>query len=267
MNILNLVSRWSILGAIGALIVLSVPNPGWAQDTTTTSVQPGNPTMETSVRNAKVVYVEGNNLVLRLESGRIEHVVVPDNEVFTIGGQDVSVRDLQPGTTLTQTFTTTTTPHYVNTVRIIKGRVWHVSAPTSVIVSLPSGGNQVFTVPSHAKFLINGEKRTVHDLRKGMSIEATIVTDDMHTVVSQSKTNVGQAPPPPLPALVGVLLFRPAPVALQPDPEPVASVTAEHAWAQARLPQTGSVLPLFGLIGLLSLAAALAFRVARKSGI
>ena len=264
MNILNLLSRWFALGAIGALILVSSPLRAAAQDTTTTRVQPGTPTLETAVRNAQVVYVEGNDLVLKLEDGKVEHLRVPDSDVFTIDGKNVSVHDLKAGTTLTQTITTTTTPHYVNSVQTIKGRVWHVNAPNSVIVSLPDGKNQIFRVPDHAKFYMNGETRSVHDLRPGMTFEATIVTDDTHTVVSQNKTVVGEAPPPPLPRLVGVLLF-PSLRELAPEPTPVGHVTAEHAWAQATLPQTASPLPLMALLGLMALALYLGLRLTRRT--
>ena len=33
---------------------------------------------ETSVRNTEVVYVSGNDLVIKLEDGRVEHMVVAD---------------------------------------------------------------------------------------------------------------------------------------------------------------------------------------------
>jgi hypothetical protein len=264
MNILNLVSRWLVLGAIGTLVVLSAPHRAAAQDTTTTNIQHGTPAIETSVRNAEIVYVEGNDLILKLEDGKVEHLVVPDSDVFKVDGKDVGVRDLKAGTKLTQTITTTTTPRYVNTVRTIKGKIWHVSAPNSVIVALPDGSNQIYKVPSHAKFLVNGQPKTVHDLRKGMTFEATIVTDDTHTVVSQNKTMTGQAPAPPLPQLVGVLLFRQPNAEVQPDRSPVASVTAEHAWAEARLPQTASPLPVLGMLGLGLLGLSLGVRLIRK---
>jgi hypothetical protein len=264
MNTLNVLSRWFALGAIGALILVSSPLRAAAQDATTTSVQPGTPTLETAVRNAQVVYVEGNDLVLKLEDGKVEHLRVPDSDVFTIDGRDVSVHDLTAGTRLSQTITTATTPHYVNSVQTIKGKVWHVNAPNTVIVSLPDGKNHIFRVPPHAKFYVNGEPRSVHDLRTGMTFEATIVTDDTHTVVSQNKTMVGQAPPPPLPRLVGVLLF-PTLRELVPEPTPVGTVTAEHAWAQATLPQTASPLPLMALLGLMALALYLGSRLTRKT--
>ena len=218
MNTLISISRWFVLGAISTLILLGSAPQASAQDTSTTSVQHGAPAIETSVRNAEVAYVSGNDLVLKLENGSVEHLVVPDSDVFTIDGKNVNVHDLTPGTKLTQTITTTTTPRYVNTVRTIKGKVFHVNAPGSVIVTLPDNTNQIFRVPGDTKFTVNGQPRTVHDLRKGMSFEATIVTDDTHTLVSQNRMVVGQRPPA-LPRLVGVLLF-PATRELQPDPTP-----------------------------------------------
>jgi hypothetical protein len=212
------------------------------------------------VRNAEVVYVEGNDLVLKLENGRVEHLVVPDSDKFTIAGKNVTVRDLKPGTKLTQTITTTTTPRYVNTVRTLTGKVWHVTAPHSVIVSLPGGENQLFKVPSHATFTVNGQPKTIFDLKKGMSFQATIVTDETETVVASNKSVVGIPPAPQTPRIAGVLLFqRPA---LEPAPAPVASVMTEHVWA--RLPQTASPLPLIGLFGLLALGVSLTLLAVRK---
>ncbi|HTW49460.1 MAG TPA: hypothetical protein VMD92_16015 [Acidobacteriaceae bacterium] len=260
---LNNIWHAILVGAVGGLVIAATPRLA-AQDTSTTTYQHGAPSIQTTVRNAEVVYVEGNDLVLKLDSGRIEHVVVPNSDVFTIDGRNVTVRGLKPGTKLTQTFTTTTTPRYVNTIRTIKGKVWHVSAPSTVIVTLPDNTNQVFRVPSHAQFIVSGKPKTVFDLKKGMTFEATIVTDEPQTVVAQSKTVVGTAPAPPAPQLVGVLLFQPLRPALQPAPEPTATVTAEHAWARARLPQTASPLPLIGVAGLLLLVFALAFGLMRK---
>jgi len=232
----------------------------FAQDTTTTSVRHGEASYQTSVKNAEIVYVEGNDLVLKLQNGRVEHVVVPSDERFTIDGREVTVSRLQPGTKLTQTITTTTTPHYVTTVRNLKGKVWHVNAPGSVIVTLPDNTNVLYKVPSHARFTVNGKQKTVFDLRKGMMIEATIVQEEPKSVVEFSKSNVGQAPIPQLPPMLGVMLIQPP----TPQVEEVASsVTAEHVDS---LPETGSTLPLTGLLGLTSLAAAFGLKAVRKPG-
>jgi len=251
-------SRMITLQALSAVALTLVAVGARAQDTTTTSVRHGEPSFETTVKNAEIVYVEGNDLVLKLQNGKVEHMVVPSNEKFNIDGREVTVSQLKPGTKLTQMITTTTTPKYVKTVRTLKGKVWHVNAPGHVILTLPDGTNQRYSVPSHATFTINGQPKSIFDLKKGMKIEATIVTDEPQSVVEFAKATTGQAPAPPTPPMLGVLLIqRPAEVT-----QVVASnVTAEHVDS---LPETASNLPLLGFLGLIGLGSSLGLGVVRK---
>jgi hypothetical protein len=258
MNNLIRKSRLFTLQAVTAAALTLVAAGARAQDTITTSVRHGESSYETKVRNAEIVYVEGNDLVLKLENGKVEHMVVPSSEKFTIDGRELTVSELKSGTKLTQTITTTTTPRYVNSVRTIKGKVWHVNAPSSVIIAMPGGTNQIYKVPSHATFTINGKQKTVFDLKKGMKIEATIVTDEPQTVVEYSKSNVGQAPAPATPQLVGVLLIQKA---APPTEEVASNVSAEHVDS---LPETASNLPLTGLLGMLGIGSALGLGAVRK---
>jgi hypothetical protein len=255
----NKVKRMLGRGAASAFAFAMVAIGTWAQDTSTTTVQHGAPSFETQVRNAEVIYVEGNDLVLKLESGKVEHLVVPDSDKFTIDGQEVSVHELVRGTKLTQSITTSTTPRYVNTVRTIEGQVWHVNTPKSVIVRLPDNSHQIYTVPNHAKFIVNGQPKTVFDLRKGMKIKATIVTDDTHTVIEQSKAVTGEAPiPQALPREVGVLLFLAA-------AQPEAPVAAEQTEIASTLPKAASLLPLAGLLGVLAVVLSLGLAMVRQT--
>jgi LPXTG-motif cell wall-anchored protein len=257
---MNNVSKKSHLLSKGAgTIVLALVALGtaWSQDSTVTTIQHGPSSYDTQVKNAEVVYAEGNDLVLKLETGRVEHMVVPDSDRFTVDGKEVSAQELVPGTKLTQTITTTTTPRYVNSVRTIEGKVWHVNAPKSVILSLPDNTNQVFNVPDHAKFTIDGRERTVFDLKKGMKIKATVVTDDEHTVIEQSKFAFGKAPAPATPREVGVLLF------LAPShPYPTLASAEQPA---DMLPETGTSLPLIGLLGTLAIAMSLGLWAVRRT--
>jgi hypothetical protein len=270
MSRLNNVSRLLSRKAAGAFILAvvafgSVSLLARAQDTTTTTVKHGESWFNTQVRNATVVYVEGNDLVLKLEDGKVEHLVVPESDRFTIDGSDVTVHELTPGTKLTQMITTTTAPHYVTTVRTLKGRVWHVNAHrSSVILTLPDGTNQEYTIPSHAKLTIAGESKTVYDLKKGMNLEATIITDDTQTVVQRSKSVTGEAlVPPTMPQELGVLLIlRPLSLSrITPVPAMVAS-TEEPA---STLPKTGTLLPLAGLLGTLALVTSFGMGAIRKA--
>jgi hypothetical protein len=233
-----------------------------AQDTSNTTVRHGPSEYDTSVRNAEVVYIAGNDLVLKLDDGRVEHMVVPDSDKFHVDGREVSVHDLKAGTKLTETIITTTIPRMVTTVRTIEGKVWHVNPPSSVVLSLPDGTNKRYKIPTDQKFTINGQEKTAFDLKKGMNISATVITDSPETVMSRSKKVTGQAPPPtPLP-LVGVLLFSVSQTAAE-SAEPVTSVSTEHP--SERLPKTATMLPLFALLGMSLLFLSLGIKVLRHS--
>jgi hypothetical protein len=256
---MNLFNKAGFLGKGAGAIVLVMAFIGMAaaQDSTVTTIAHGQPSYDTKVKNAEIVYVEGNDLVLKLENGRVEHLIVPDSDKFTIDGNEVSVHELVPGTKLTQTITTTTTPRYVNKVRTIEGKVWHVSAPKSLILSLPDNTNQIFSVPNDAKFTVNGPEKTVFDLKKGMNIKATIVTDEEHTVIENNKIAVGQAPRiVATPREIGVLLFT--------TPQPPVML-ADAGKPAETLPETGSTLPLIGLVGALAIAMSLGMRAVRQT--
>ena len=244
-------------GAGAILLALVAFGTAAAQDSTVTTIAHGQPSFDTQVKNAEIVYVEGNDLVLKLENGRVEHLVVPNSDRFTIDGKQVSVHELIPGTKLTQTITTSTTPRYVNSVRTIEGKVWHANAPKSLILTLPDNKNQVFNVPNDAKFTIDGKEKTVFDLKKGTKIKATIVTDEEHTIVESNKVAFGQAPQISMPRATGVLLF------LTPSQPQVTLASAEQP--ADMLPETGSSLPLIGLWGTLVIAMSVALGISRRT--
>ena len=98
---MNNVSKKSHLlskGASTIVLALVALGTAWAQDSTVTTIQHGPSSYDTQVKNAEVVYAENDDLVLKVESGRIEHLVVPDSDRFTIDGKEVSVQELVPGT-------------------------------------------------------------------------------------------------------------------------------------------------------------------------
>ena len=254
----HLVVRYATLA-----LALGIPSVGaWAQDATTVSIEHGTPTYTTEGKNAEIVYVQDNNLVLKLENGKVEHLVVPDSDRFTIGDKQVTVRELKPGGKLTQTITTTTTPRYVKTVRTVKGKIWHAVSTGRVIVAMPDGTHQIYNIPSHAKVKINGQPASSTSLRKGMAFEATIVTDSSETVLERGKLAVAEEPVPATPALLGFLVIQQPEdwVAPASAPEEVAS-TGEVA---PTLPKTASPQPLLALMGGIGLASALGLGFVRR---
>jgi LPXTG-motif cell wall-anchored protein len=215
-------------------------------------------TASTEVKSGEVVYVSGNDLVVRMSDGSVKHFNVPATARFTVDGKQLTASELKVGTKLTQTITTTSTPENVTTVRTVSGRVVNVSAPY-VTLRLADGQVKQYKVPEGTTFNIDGDKKTVSDLRANMNVSATVTTVTPQVNVSQTNTVTGVAPPPPAPAkpatppIVGVLLIEEA-------PRQVAVNTPAPSPAAPQLPKTGTFMPALGMLGLLLTSAGLLLR-------
>jgi len=241
---------------------------------TTKEVIKGNASIKTEQLQGTVEYVEGNTLLVRMTDGAIREFNVPESRKFIIDGRELTVHDLKPGTKLSATVTTTTTPITDRTTTVGTGTVYWVAGKT-VILTLPNGENRQYTVKDDYKFNIEGNKdATVFDLRKGMRVSAQKIVEEPRTEIASNTVVTGQAPPPPAPKTVVAQAPPPAPAPKrevaqarpEPAPAPVAAPApapvqvAQAREAPARLPETGSNLPLTGFLGLLFIAAGLGLR-------
>ncbi len=221
---------------------------------TAKTIEPPTHSLQTThVQNAEVIHVSGHEVVVELENGKFELLNLAEDVKFQVDGRDLTVHDLTPGTKLSQDIHTITTPQEVTTLRTVKGKMWHINGPY-LILSFPGGKNKAYTVPNGTVFHIDGEDKTVFDLRKGMNISATVLEVEpvqsvtMHTVVT------GQAPPRPNVAFEGPML-------IQPDREAPTLTAAIEEPAANELPKTASLVPLIGLLGFLSLAMGAGLRI------
>jgi RNase P/RNase MRP subunit p29 len=251
-------SRVSLLGA-GVLCVTFATS---AQVNTKTNSSPvGAPTKTVKVERGEVVYVSGNNLVVKAEDGTLRHFDnVPDSKTVTVDGQQLNVHQLKPGMKLERQTITTTVPKMITTVKTVTGTVWQVSPPTSVILTLEDGKNQRFNIPKGQKFTVNGQVTDAFGLRKGMRIDAQQVIEQPETEVMLEVKRTGTMPPPPPPIQpdVPILVLVLAPAA----PVETASAAPTEA-APTKLPKTGTYLPMIGLLGALLVALGLGLKVIR----
>jgi LPXTG-motif cell wall-anchored protein len=254
------ISRMLSAGAFSLALTLSASAQVQTQTLTTT----GQATTEVKVDRGTVVLVDGNDLVVKTEDGRLVHFAnVPESATTTVDGQQLGIHDLKPGMTLERTITTTTIPQTITTVKHVTGTVWSVNPPISVVLTLEDGTNQAFKIPEGQKFNIDGQMTDAWGLRKGMKVSATKIVEEPQTVVEQQKQVSGTMPPPPpdppvdLPILVLVIL---------PTEQAPAETAAVAPIATTTLPQTGSQLPLVAFLGALALAAGLGLRAARLRG-
>lgn len=244
----------------GATILLAGVSA--AQVKTATDVEHGAATHDVKVESGEVVFVSGNDLIVKMDDGTIRHLAnVPESARVDVDGQQLSVHDLKVGMKLHRTITTTTTPRTITTVQTVTGKVWHVTPPNSVILTLEDGTNQQFKIPSGQKFTVDGQTVDAFGLKKGMKISATKIVEVPETVVTQQRKLTGKMPPPPdpipadAPIMVAVSAPKPAPVeqaAAAPEPEPT------------KLPKTGTNLPVIALLGFTSLALAFGVRILRR---
>src|SRR5262249_39950112 len=171
-----------------------------AQVKTDTSTTAGHASQEVQVERGEVVYVSGNDVVVKMEDGTIRHVAnVPESARITVEGKELGVHDLKPGMKLERTITTTTTPKLITTVKSVKGKVWNVTPPSSVILTLEDGSNQQFKIPKGQKFNVDGQMVDAWGLKKGMLITATKVVEEPVTEVEHQRQLTSSMPPPPQP--------------------------------------------------------------------
>jgi hypothetical protein len=188
------------VGLSGAgFLCISLAFTANAQVKTETNVEEGLASQTVKVETAEVVYISGHDLVVRTDDGELRHFPnVPDDKTVTVAGKELTVHDLKPGMKLQRTTITTTTPKMITTVKTVTGKVWRVSPPNSVILTLEDGTNQSFSIPKGQKFNVNGQETDAWGLKEGMNISATAVTETPETVVSQEVIRTGKMPLPTL---------------------------------------------------------------------
>jgi RNase P/RNase MRP subunit p29 len=241
---------------------LAVPTKAQIQTEKSTTV--GRTTMQVQMERGEVVLVDGNDLVVKMEDGTIRHFPnVPESAKVTVDGKELGIHDLKPGMKLQRSIITASTPQTITTVQTVTGKVWHVTPPNSVILTLEDGTNQSFKIPNGQKFTIDGQQVDAFGLKKGMVVTATKIVEVPEIVVSQHKHVSGTMPSPPQapPADVPILVATGKPAAA---PAPATAETAATAPA-TKLPKTGSNLPLVGLLGLLFISTSLGIRLLRTN--
>jgi hypothetical protein len=253
-----------LLVAAGTLLAIGFITIAQVQTETKTAPIAA-PTKTVKVERGTVVYVSGNNLVVKADDGTLRHFDnVPDTTTVTVGGQQLNVHQLKPGMQLERQTITTSTPRMITTVKTVTGTVWQVQPPNWVILRLEDNKNQRFKIPKGQTFNINGQETDAFGLRKGMTVNAQEVTEVPEIVVAQQVKRTGTMPPPPpapQPDVAILVLYVPAPAPVQAAPAPAAPAPAEPV-AQT-LPKTGSYFPLIGLLGMLSIALGFGLKAVR----
>jgi LPXTG-motif cell wall-anchored protein len=190
----------------------------------------------TSGPSSTVVYVGGNDLVVKSASGKLLNYSVAKGTMFTADGKSVGLDGLKPGSKITKEVSTGFDPDVISSVQVVTGKVFAATPPDVVTLSLADGIKEL-TVPTGTMFSVEGKSMSIADLKAGLSVTATIVT-----TVGGDDPKALSAPAPDAPTLSGALLVS-------------------KTGGDAALPEAGTKLPLYGALGLvmLSLGAFLMF--------
>jgi hypothetical protein len=256
--------RKSLTLAAGALcLVFAVSTV--AQVQTQTSTTAGQVTKVVQVENGEVVAVEGNNLFVKMPDGTLRDFPnIPASAKVNVDGQQLGVHQLKPGMKLQRTTVTTTTPYVVTTIQTVTGKVWHVTPPLKVILTMENNENQAFMIPDGQKFTVDGQEVDAFGLKKGMKVTATKIVETPVTAVTEHTQVTGT-----IPAGGTVLIAKgaptPAPVGAGSTAEGSTTASAETTTAGAKLSKTASDWPRLGVLGLLLIAGSFGMAVLRKS--
>lgn len=250
MNLSSKKRVWYVLAT--AIVCVGLAPTLSAQVETKTTTTAGQPTVVTNVERGVVVSVSGNDLLVRMADRSMRHIEnVPDSVRVTVDGKRLGVRDLKPGMKLQRTITTTSTPMTVTTVQTVKGKVWFINPPSSIILTMEDNKNQQFKIPEGQKFNVDGQMLDAFAVRKGMIVSATKVVEVPSVTVTKSRSVTGEAAPTPAPSPGTTTVPTPAaeaqvaPPADQPlliaqgDETPVpAAEAAQEATPPAAAPET-----------------------------
>jgi hypothetical protein len=277
MNIVGWKRWWPVVATTTTCLALTLSLS--AQVETKTTAATGNATVVTKVDHGEVVSISGNDLVVKMADGTIQHFAsVPASARVTVGGKQLGIADLKPGMKLQRTITTTTTPMTITTVQTVKGKVWAINPPLSIILTLEDGKNQQFKIPEDQKFDLDGQMIDAFAVRKGMIITATKITEEPSVAVTQTRNVTGKAaptaapapqpetPPANVPILVAVGSEEAVPAAAA-EPAPAPAQGAEPAPTTTPAPEAASGAPkwLVWLLVLVVLGAIIWWFARRKN--
>ncbi len=165
-----------------------------AQATQTKETVPGGTAKVTTSQVAGELVAKGSNwLIAKDVHGNYKLYNVQPGRKAIVDGVAKGLDELQMGTMLTSTATTTETPLVNRTTTITQGKVFWAS-PKSVIVTLESGENKQYEVPDGFKFDVDGKQISAMELRPGMKLTGTKIVEQPVTVITKDVVVTGVAP-------------------------------------------------------------------------
>jgi hypothetical protein len=165
-----------------------------AQATQTKETVPAGPAKVKTVQVKGELVAKGSDwLIAKDAAGYYKLYSVQPGRKAIVDGVPKTLDQLENGTMLTSTATTTETPLVNRTTTITQGEVFWAS-PKSIIVTLDGGVNKQYDVPAGFKFDVGGKQLEAMELRPGMKLTATRIVEEPVSVISHDVVVTGSAP-------------------------------------------------------------------------
>jgi hypothetical protein len=164
-----------------------------AQDTTTTTT-PKSVAKVLTIDSAQVVYVSGDDAVLKMPDGSLRLFELAPGTPLIIDGKESKPSDLSAGMAISHVKLHSRVSSDVTTVEQLNGTI---SAKTGRILQLrlDDGTSKFYRVPHDASFSVNGQDTNYENLTKGMKISVTAVTTSGMNTHSSKAAMVATTPP------------------------------------------------------------------------
>jgi LPXTG-motif cell wall-anchored protein len=199
------------------------------------------------IKQGSVLHVYGNHLVVQMADGTVRDAEIPSDFLFEVDGQEIPVSQLKPGTKLTQTIATTTTPLVVKTTEVREAEVVQRIGQTIIYRDKLGQIHKLTGLPEGFTLYRDGKLVPIEALAGGDRVTAHIVHKEESIITEEEMKVAGAAPQAPK--------AKPAPVARPAAPAPAPAPV---------LPKTGSNLPLVGFAGLFALVFGLGIAAIRR---
>ena len=220
----------------------------------------------TETKRFEIIAVDGDRLVVRLPEGTRE-LTVPADFRFNIDGKMMSVSELKPGMTGTATVTTRTTMVPVTVTEVKNGTVMHATGGSILVRT--DDGMKMFTQGDidkrGVKIMREGKPAQISDFRANDRLTATIITSKPPRVMTEKEVQATLAAAPSAAPSAATAAAPPRAAPTRPEAtsgSPAAPATTTAA-PPKKLPKTASVMPLLGMLGLVSVIGGLGLTVRR----
>ena len=180
------------------LLVISAAMPVYlsAQPETTTTHTPRSVSKALTIDSAQVVYVSGDDAVLKLPDGSLRLFELEAGTPLIIDGKEAKPSDLSPGMNISHVQLHSRLASDVETVETLSGTIAARNG-RFLTLRLDDGTSKIYRVPNHATFNVGGRETTFSNITRGMRIDVTAVTTSGLDTKARNAKVVATTPPTP----------------------------------------------------------------------